>query len=133
LIASILWLPLSLLMHTAAHEGSHALAATALGQEVTSIYLLPSSRLGYWTWASMTYRGAPLTKRQRALIAAAPLVADAALATIALAILQSDAPRWMRAAALTDLGCSAVDASVVLAGAATGRGDGAQILATVRW
>jgi hypothetical protein len=79
-LAGITMAPVSYAIGVTVHEGSHALAATALGLDVTSMRLVPGihprTRRFYFGWVDV--RGVRTT-RQRALFLAAPKASGAVL------------------------------------------------------
>jgi hypothetical protein len=134
ILVSILWLAPGSALQLIAHEGSHAIAAKALGHEITRAKLYPSKDINdTWTMGYIVSSGRKLSEHESAWLAAAPLVADAILATIASAIISTKSPTWLKSIAKTQLALTMCDSSVILGGAITGKGDGAKILAGIVW
>lgn len=96
LLAAMLWAPLSLALHTAAHEGAHAVTGAALGHRVERIQMIPGR----------TYFGpGPWSDTDSALVYAAPFALEALYAPLAMALL-SDSSGIARAVLLVEVAMS---------------------------
>ena len=69
LVAALVWALPSFLLHNVIHEGAHALVALVSGARNVKLWPFPGWRLGYFTWAHMTYDG----EVDEARVAAAPV------------------------------------------------------------
>lgn len=111
LVAALLWIAPSFGLHIAVHEGSHALAAIAVGAQVTDFKPYPhmSEYHGKMVWGSMSFKG-NLNPGQLALIAIAPFVVEAAWSLIA-AHLSSTLPKdhWLRGILLVESAAALID------------------------
>lgn len=72
----IIWAPITFLLHNALHEGAHGIAVTLSGAKVDKIWLLPSNKLGYFTFAHITWKG-NLTRGKYIFVLVAPLIMEA--------------------------------------------------------
>jgi hypothetical protein len=87
-VAAVLWLPLSFLLHNIIHEGAHALAALLLGGGPVTLWPFPGKRTGNFTWAHMTYTKG-LSPRKEALMTIAPVMAELLWASVFMAVMSN--------------------------------------------
>jgi hypothetical protein len=74
LTALLLWFP-----QNAQHEGAHALMAKRYGATITRFTPYPSWSTGYFTFASVAWKGGEYDARGRALISVAPQATNTAI------------------------------------------------------
>lgn len=73
----LLWLPFTFLLHNAVHECAHGSVALYVGGKIDKVWLLPSFRLGRFTWAHVVV-DARMNKAQLVAFLVAPVVAELA-------------------------------------------------------
>ena len=110
-----IWSPLSFLLHNVIHEGSHAIAIKITGGSVKKIWLLPSYKLGYFTFAHVLWTG-KATKWQQIFISSAPLIGETIWLTVfvplATVSIVNGWPMPITVFFLTEVASSIIDASV---------------------
>ena len=89
LLTALLWALPSFLIHNIVHEGAHALVALWSGASDVKLWPFPGRRLGYFTFAHMTYTFRGTSYVRLRWVSIAPVFAEAlwlALALLALFI-----------------------------------------------
>ena len=76
LLTALLWALPSFLLHNIVHEGAHGLAALWAGGSEVKLWPFPGHRLGYFTWANMTYNPRTASSARLRFVAVAPLPAE---------------------------------------------------------
>lgn len=75
IVPLIVWAGASFLVHNLIHEGAHALVAVLGRANPVKLWPFPGRRLGYFTWAYMSYTG-PLSASAARWIDVAPVIAE---------------------------------------------------------
>jgi hypothetical protein len=111
----VLWAPVSFLLHNAIHEGSHAAAVKIVGGNVKKIWLLPSYKLGYFTFGHVLWEG-KASKWQQVFITSAPLIGETIWLTVFIPLATvSIVNGWImpvKLILLTEVVSTIIDASV---------------------
>lgn len=76
ILVSLAWALPSFLLHNIIHEGAHCLVALAAKCTNVRLWPFPGKKLGYWTWAHMSYESKSADYSRLRLIHAAPVVAE---------------------------------------------------------
>lgn len=115
ILTALLWALPSFLLHNVLHEGSHALAAWWAGCTNIRLYPFPSRKLGYFTWAHMTYTQKGNFARLR-WVPIAPIMGEALWLTPVLPLLFFTPVGWWSGLLLVESISSIVDSTVWMLG-----------------
>lgn len=77
-LVALAWALPSFLLHNVIHEGAHALVALAAGCRDVRLWPFPGRKLGYWTWAHMTYETGSASFGTLRWLSVAPVFAELA-------------------------------------------------------
>jgi len=115
ILTALLWALPSFLLHNVLHEGAHALMAWFSGCTNIRLYPFPSRKLGYFTWAHMTYttRGSLAWLRW---ISVAPVVGEFLWLLCVLPLLFFAPVGWWSGVVLVEGISSIVDSTVWMLG-----------------